>query len=70
MIVKVQRPIGYAATNTLPWLVYAEGRKHMQRIAPPRRLRQDFGDDMKRYYEADLINGRFVLIERVEEQPW
>lgn len=70
MIVKVQRPLGFRARNTLPWLVYAQGRAHMQRVVVPRRLREDFGDDMKRFYEADLINGRFTLIRQVEDQPW
>jgi hypothetical protein len=70
MIVKVQRPLGGHGAKELPWLVYSEGRKHMQRVTPPRRLIRNFGADAKRYYEADLIRGRFVLVRQVEEQPW
>jgi hypothetical protein len=70
MIVKVQRPLAGHGLKELPWLVYAEGRKHMQRVTLPRKLIDDFGQDAKRYYEADLINGVFHLIERVAEQPW
>jgi hypothetical protein len=67
MIVKVQRPLGAVS---LPWLVYAEGRRHMQRFSPPAQLIRAFGDTVKRYYEADLIKGRFTLVREVEEQPW
>jgi hypothetical protein len=69
MIVKVMRPLGGRA-GSIPWLIYAQGHKHMQRIAPTPRLIREFGGEETRYYEADLIKGKFSLIRRVEEQPW
>jgi hypothetical protein len=70
MIVKVQRPLGGHGTRSLPWLVYARDRRHMQRFRPTSKLVSEFGDDHKRYYEADLIKGQFILVRRVEEQAW
>jgi hypothetical protein len=71
MIVKVQRPVGTQGKNSLPWLVYAEGKRHWQpRVTPTPRQRAQFGDALKRFYEADLINGQWRLIKPVEDQAW
>jgi hypothetical protein len=70
MIVKVQRPVGTQGKNSLPWLVYAEGKRHMRRVSLTPRQRAQFGDVLKRYYEADLIQGQWTLIKPVEDQAW
>jgi hypothetical protein len=38
MIVKVQRPAGtHHGKHSLPWLVYAEGKRDMRRVTPTPR---------------------------------
>lgn len=67
MIVKIQRPMD---DDELPWLAYDEAYQHPQLFMPCDALRAEFGSDLKRYYEAELIDGWVSLRERVADQPW
>jgi hypothetical protein len=68
MIVKVQRPVGYAA-QSLPWrLVYAEGRRQA-RFKPTARMRRQVGERPEAFYEADLINGEWRFVRPIADQP-
>lgn len=66
-IVKVQVPL---SSNTAPALVYAKGHKGMQTVHLSPDLKKALGDRPRRYFEARMENGRWLLLRPTTDQDW
>jgi len=69
-VVTVQRPLNGDA----PWMVYAEGRRHMMMIPADQvqpALAQAMGSDMKAYFEAEWFQALgWEIGKRVDAREW
>lgn len=72
MIVKLQRPLFSMERNPL-WLAYDE--KDMRRFylatsLIPIDTLTSMATDAKGYFNAEIVEGRLEIGDRVEDQPW
>lgn len=77
MIVKIQRPL---ATNELvpQVLMYDQSRELMIYLPYDDDMKQQFGDDLKQYWEVELDSTDgppgtppiVNFVKQVEDQPW
>ena len=69
LIVKVQLPISSNVPDPLP-LVYAKGHRAMKHQPIGTATLAALGRDLKGYFEAEWIDGRWLIGDRVAAEDW
>ena len=73
MIVKIQRALADSEGNLNQILIYDETREFMYQTADPSEvdpIMEILGDKPKAYFNADIVDTKFQILEMVEDQPW
>ena len=72
MIIKVQRPL-MTTDPSLPYLVYDKTRKHEYMIPKHQmdsKIVKLMANQLKLYFEAEVVHDTVYFGKMVEEQPW
>jgi hypothetical protein len=51
-------------------LVYGKGRKNIQHIPQTKAIRKKMRADMRAYFTAEMVNGLWVIGDRVADEDW
>lgn len=66
-IVKIQVSL---SEPTAPYLVYAEGRKHVRFVDQTPELVAAMAEKPKAFFQAEWVNGTWIIGKRVADKSW